>query len=315
MDIRASGERSSKMEAAMTSVFAVAGSLLTLSLGTVAFTFTTIDVDGGPLSVYGTAAQSSNDRGDVVGATMDKDTKGHPYLVRKGVVTFFEPPSTWVGADDTWPRSINASGDIAGAYYLADGTMHGFLRSHHGKWTRLDVPGVEGGTQAHGINDHGEIVGAYSDDGWNSSHGFLFRPGHDGAPGSYLSIDYPGANATQAWGINDDGDVVGFYDSGSPVTTHGFLLHEGDFTTIDVPGADGTNAVGINSRGEIAGQVWTADGGYHGFLFSKGTYTTFDMPGAALTGVMSINNQGEIVGFYLVEPFMAHGFKAVKAHH
>jgi uncharacterized membrane protein len=299
----------------MTKVFAVAVSLLTLSLGTVALSFKTIDVDGGPLSVYGTAAQSSNDRGDVVGATMDKDQKGHPYLVRKGVVTFFEPPSTWVGADDTWPRSINASGDIAGAYYVADGTMHGFLRSHQGKWTRLDVPGVEGGTDAHGINGPGEIVGAYSDDGWNSSHGFLFRPGHGRAPGSYRFIDYPGASATWAWGINDDGDIVGFYASGSDGTAHGFLQHEGDFTTVDVPGAQGTMAVAINSRGEIAGQFWTADGGYHGFLLSKGTYTKFDVPGAALTGTMSINNHGEIVGFYLVEPFMAHGFKASRAHH
>jgi uncharacterized membrane protein len=299
----------------MTKVFAVAISLLTLSLGAVALSFTTIDVDGGPLSVYGTAAQSSNDRGDVVGATMDKDTKGHPYLVRKGVVTFFEPPSTWVGADDTWPRSINASGDIAGGYYLADGTSHGFLRSHHGKWTRLDVPGAEGATDAHTINGPGEIVGNYSDDGWTSTHGFLFRPGHHGAPGSYLSIDYPGAKATWTWGINDDGDVVGFYDSASDGTTHGFLLHEGDFTTIDVPGAVRTVAVAINSRGEIVGHFSTADGGYHGYLLSKGTYTTFDVPGAALTGPMSINDHGEIVGFYLVEPFMAHGFKAVRAHH
>jgi len=302
----------------MTKVFAVAVSILTVSLGTVALSFKTIDVKAGALSVYGTAAQSSNDRGDVVGATMDQDFRGHAYLVRNGVVTHFNIPGTWGEVVETWPRSINESGDIAGMYILADGTIHGFLRSHHGKWTRLEVPGAEGATHAHGINGPGEIVGNYTNDGGNTESGFLFRPGHDRAPGRYLSIDYPGASMTEAWGINDDGDVVGLY-VGSDSFPHGFLQHEGDFTTIDVPGADGTAAVGINSRGEIAGQFFHADDFVtHGFLLSKGTYTTFDVPdvpGAVATVPMSINNRGEIVGFYLVEPLMVHGFKAVKAHH
>jgi uncharacterized membrane protein len=309
------------MEAAMTKVFAVAVSLLTISLGTVALSFTTIDVEAGLLSANGSAAQSINDRGDVVGFTLDENFKGHPYLVRKGVVTFFEPPSTW-GAVESAPRSMNSSGDIVGEYYPADGTIHGFLRSHHGKWTSLDVPGAEGGTFAQGINDQGEIVGVaggFVDPNIGTNHGFLFRPGHDRAPGSYLPIDFPGADSTYAIGINDDGDVVGFYYLRSEKTFHGFLQHEGDFTTVDVPGTQGivvlgTNPRSINSRGEIAGQFWTDDGGYHGFLLSKGTYTTFDMPGAVLTGTMSINDHGEIVGFYLDEAFMAHGFKAVRAH-
>jgi len=78
MDIRASGARSSTLEAAMTKVFAVAVSFLTISLGTVALSFKTIDVEAGPLSVNGTAAQSINDRGDVVGFTMDETFLAHP---------------------------------------------------------------------------------------------------------------------------------------------------------------------------------------------------------------------------------------------
>ena len=147
----------------MTQVLAVAASLLTLSLGTIAFSFKTIDVESGPLSVYGTAAQ-----------------KGRPYLVHDGVDSF-EPPSTRVGADDTWPRSINASGDIVGSCCLADGSAHGFVRRHHGKWTRLEVPGAEGATDAHGISAAGEIVGAYSDDGWNALHGARVQ-GDEGSP-------------------------------------------------------------------------------------------------------------------------------------
>jgi uncharacterized membrane protein len=297
----------------MTKVFAVAVSILTISLGAVALSFTTIDVEASPLSVNGTVAQSINDRGDVAGFTLDKDYKAHPYLVRKGVVTHFEPPITW-GAVEAAARSINSSGDIVGDYYLADGTAKGYLRSHHGKWTSFDVPGVEGGTYPFGINSQGEIVGVAGSLDLITDHGFLFRPGHDGAPGSYLPIDFPGADSTDPFGINDDGDVVGSYYLRSDGKFHGFLLHEGDFTTVDVPGDQETYPKGINSRGEIAGQFLYADGVFHSFLLSKGTYTKYDVPGAVLAATMSINDHGEIVGFYYDEAWMAHGFKAVRAH-
>jgi uncharacterized membrane protein len=297
----------------MTKVFAVAVSLLTLSLGTVAHSFKTIDVEAGPLSVNGTVTQGINDRGDLVGFTQDQDFHGHAYLARNGVVTFFKAPITWGAGDSAVPRSINASGDIVGAYH--DDTAHGFLRDHHGKWTSLDVPGSEGGTLAFGINGHGEIVGAYTNDGWQyTGHGFLFRPGHDGAPGSYIPVDFPGANATEAYGINDDGDVVGIYYFGPDWNVGGFLQHEGDFTTVDVPGAQGTMPRSINSRGEIVGQFWDADWFEHGFLLSKGTCTTFDVPGALQTRPRSINDHGEIVGNYDDVAWVTHGFDAVRAH-
>ena len=296
----------------MTKVFAVAVSLLTISLGTVALSFKTIDVEAGSLSANGTYAQSINDRGDVAGFTFDEVGLGHPYLVRHGVVTFLQLPITW-GAVEAAARSINSSGDIVGDYYLADGTAKGYLRSHQGKWTSFDVPGVEGGTFPFGINSQGEIVGVAGYLDLSTDHGFLFRPGHGRAPGSYLPIDFPGADSTDPFGLNDDGDVVGAYRR-SDGTTHGFLQHEGDFTTVDVPGAQETYPKGINSRGEIAGQFVDADG-FHSFLLSKGTYTKFDVPGAVLAATMSINDHGEIVGFYFDEAGMGHGFKAVRAHH
>jgi uncharacterized membrane protein len=64
------------------------------------------------------------------------------------------------------------------------------------------VPGATF-TWANGINDVGQIVGAYSDTG--GGHGFLFDQG------IYTTIDGPGAVAdfgTQAYGINDSGQIV-----------------------------------------------------------------------------------------------------------
>ena len=58
------------------------------------------------------------------------------------------------------------------------------------------------------MNPSGEIVGVFTDDQSNKTHGFL-RTSDD-----YLPIDFPGATATRAFGINARGDVVGtFIDS------------------------------------------------------------------------------------------------------
>jgi hypothetical protein len=43
-------------------------------------------------------------------------------------------------------------------------------------------------------------------------------------PGTFTSIDFPGASFTQAQGINPRGDIVGRYDSAG--MTHGFLFSE-----------------------------------------------------------------------------------------
>jgi uncharacterized membrane protein len=78
-------------------------------------------------------------------------------------------------------------------------------------FTTLDVPGATV-TLAYGINDRGQIVGEFSDDGENP--GFLT----DGA--TYTTLDAPGAQATLAYGINNRGQIVGWFQVGA---MHGFL--------------------------------------------------------------------------------------------
>lgn len=81
-------------------------------------------------------------------------------------------------------------------------------------FTSVDVPGATV-TEAHGINDAGQIVGAYQDT-TGTYHGFL-------SSGGILStIDVPGATFTVANGINDLGQVVGVY-ADATWAYHGFL--------------------------------------------------------------------------------------------
>jgi probable HAF family extracellular repeat protein len=97
----------------------------------------------------------------------------------------------------------------------------------------LDDPlAIGGGTNAHGINNAGQIVGSYTDG--SGTHGFLRSSG-----GSYTTLDDPLAtNGTFANGINDLGQIVGTYNTLSG--THSFLYNGGIFTTIDDPVVNST---------------------------------------------------------------------------
>src|ERR1700738_5241442 len=91
------------------------------------------------------------------------------------------------------------------------------------KFTKIDVPGAAGLTEAFGINPQGDIVGTYFAISNNTLiiHGFLLSKGTF----TNIDVDIPGALAgsTNAIGINPRGDIVELYtdSSGNGV---GFLL-------------------------------------------------------------------------------------------
>src|SRR5215831_8027713 len=96
-------------------------------------------------------------------------------------------------------------------------------------FTTLDDPLAAFGTTAFGINDAGQIVGAYTDAN-RHGHGFLY------SGGTFTNLDDPlGTFGTFAFGINNAGQIVGYYIDASS-NTHGFLYNPNSstpFTTID----------------------------------------------------------------------------------
>src|SRR5947208_13054762 len=119
------------------------------------------------------------------------------------------------------------------------------------------------------------------------------------SPGTFTTIDYPGAVFTQALGINPRGDIVGSYvDSGN--VEHGFLLRNGAFTSFDYPTAVWTEGWGILPSGDIVGQYGLPDKTTHGFRLRKGTFTAIDVPNQPNTMPAKINPDGTIVGCYHV---------------
>jgi probable HAF family extracellular repeat protein len=159
-------------------------------------------------------------------------------------------------------------------------------------------------TGAFGINDLGQVVGAYYDSSV-AVHGFLY------SGGSYTTLNAPSSTLTEAQGINDAGQIVGQYEDSSGAQ-NGFLYNSSTFayTTIDYSIYD-TQANGINDLGQIvgyftgtavAGAEHVAEAarvvGDHGFLYTSGTLTPLDdtVSGAHDTHAYGINDLDQIVG-------------------
>jgi probable HAF family extracellular repeat protein len=186
----------------------------------------------------------------------------------------------------------------------------GFL-FEKGRYRTIEAPRARTHTYAHGINNRGQIAGAFdnpSADGPNGRiHGIIWEPN-----GRLVRFDVPGAIGTVANKINDRRQVVGGYNRtgisvGAP-GTKGFLRRRGKLTRINVPGSIETQALGINNHGAVVGEYVDADGAFHGFLWRKGRLRTIDGPGSLAGAVLDINDHGQKVGAYFAADGTTRGF-------
>lgn len=162
-------------------------------------------------------------------------------------------------------------------------------------------------TNPQGINDRGQIVGAYFQ---TARLGFIYDNGHFDSP----SNPFPGANWTAFKGINNRGQIVGFievFHSSAPSEFHGILLDRSSltWTFFDFPGAVQTLASGINDWGQIVG-VYSDGTRSRGFILDRGVFSSFDVPfpGAQGIATVAINNKGQIVGTYVDSANFNQGF-------
>ncbi len=225
-------------------------------------TFTTLTINIPGVAIINSQATGINNLGQIVG-TYDN----HGFLLSGGAATTIDVP----GARFTNPMGINDSGQIVGRYcdQCFFGIAKGFLYSGGTFQTIPNAPGaLPGATDAEGINNAGQIVGAF-ETGDGRVHGYLL------SGGAFTTIDFPGALGTYAFGINKSGQVVGMALYVSPTFfVHGFLFSGGTFTIIDPPGAvqipyqDTTAAMGINDSGQIVGFYKDSTFKDHGYLAS-----------------------------------------------
>jgi uncharacterized membrane protein len=275
---------------------------------------TTIDhpdaasVPATPDGQTGTGTLGINDRGQVLGVYEGRDRiVRHFVRDRKGRFAILADPPGRTGDGLTYEAvDINNRGEIVGFYNDDDGvTTTGFLRTRHGRFTDLNVPGSRA-TGPFRINDRHQVVGLYVDAA-GAVHGFLAEHGE------FTTIDVPGATATGVLGINNRGQMVGFYVDGGGAY-HGFVRQrDGSTTTLpQAPGAEptmgGTQPASINERGQIVGLAYDARGGSRAFLLERGRFSLFDgTDNASYTRALDVNNRGQIVGDYGTRPAAGEG--------
>ena len=120
------------------------------------------------------AATDINNVGQIVGHYFD-GTHTHGFIYNNGTYTTLDDPL----GTDTFITGENDNGQIVGYYTDLSGGEHGFLYVG-GTFTTIDNPsgmqptlrGATGGTELSGINNAGDIVGAYFDSAGHS-HGFV----------------------------------------------------------------------------------------------------------------------------------------------
>jgi len=176
------------------------------------------------------------------------------------------------------------------------------------QFTSIDYPGGFG-TRVRGINNHGQMVGEYTDQ-YGNYHALLIKDGKfiPLAPGTILGNEF-----SDAFKINDRGDVVGWVCD--LVACHGFLLRKGVLTILDFPGASDTYASGINESGTIVGawDLYDSSGNFlyeQGFTWKDGNFTEVTFPGSGDTYPFGINARGDFVGGWDAGPTSTtgHGF-------
>jgi probable HAF family extracellular repeat protein len=204
-----------------------------------------------------------------------QSTPGPGSIAFFGINNAKGPAVTVVG----WCFDTNQKTDVA------------FLYSN-GAFTAIQPPSSIS-TIAQGLNDKGEVVGAFLDTR-NVQHAFLFTGTQ------YITLDVPNHTVPNAWSINSNGRISIFalntkslYDS--------FLFNGKSYTKVNVKGAVNNFIHAIDDSGDRVYTITDSNGDYHGVFFLAGPgsgFAEFEFPDATETQAFGLSDKLEIVGDY-----------------
>lgn len=176
------------------------------------------------------------------------------------------------------PSGINNLGQVSG-WITSRGSPSAALYDG----SRLNSLGAPpGGSYAYGLNDAGEVVGAY-----RNSQAFRY------AQNQFSAI---GAAGGTAYAVNNASQIVGTMDVAG--TRHAFL-YAGD-KLIDLAAGHGAGAgsiaYGVSEGGKVVGAKWDSEfAEWHAFIYADGVTT--DLSGAVpgFSRALAANDRGEVI--------------------
>jgi uncharacterized membrane protein len=257
----------------------ISGYYVQLTAGGPAYSAFTGNVDGSGFTTInrpgylGTGASGINNLGQIVGVSVDPTFAASGFLrTTGGAFATIDPGQGGLTSAYSEAVGINDQDEIVGYFTkvtppsqgAVHALSHGFVLSG-GTYSELDVPAAWGfGTQLYGVNDSGQISGAYLDFA-GIPHGFLYTPGQ-----GFTQPAVPGSFASELGAINNKGDYVAAalgYDPFSPIgeDAHGFIHTAAGFTPFNVPGALDTEPFTINDNGQVVGLYVNGRGQIEGF--------------------------------------------------
>lgn len=244
-----------------------------------------------------TLAEAINNRGQVVGHSIQQSFVGHPVLWEGGRVVALETlpdQATGQAAD------INDAGVIVGSVVLHD-SWTGQQRAvmwRNGRVIDL-FPASVGFSSAVAINNRGQVIGqAFGtmmvQDG-NVSRSIELAGAYIWDRGRITRLGGLGGVNTIPYDINERGQVTGMADNngtGNDYVFRAVLWERGRPINLGTLTRGHSVGLGLNNQGDVVGQ---ADPG-RAFLWRKGHMV--GLPGFALDDARAeaINNRGEIVG-------------------
>jgi probable HAF family extracellular repeat protein len=227
----------------------------------------------------GSFATNMNERGDIVGASVDAADNYRAVVWWHG-----QRSPTALGIDGARPAAINENGHVVGT---VDG---GLFLWRAGSVTYLKRPAVAS-FEPPSINDRGQVASTATDRN-GGSRAVLWQRGH------MTVLPTPDGMDSTAVGINNRGQVIGTLTRPDASAEQAVLWQHGRMTRLGTLGGDGSTPVAINDRGQVSGNSTVAGSPEeHPFLWQRGRMTDLLAGTNATAGRMAaLNETGMMTG-------------------